>query len=39
MADKKTDLIKGFKSKAGKPFDAYLIMNKEGKVEFEFLPR
>ncbi|AUN98691.1 type IA DNA topoisomerase [Bacteriovorax stolpii] len=39
MADKKTDLIKGFKSKAGKPFDAYLTMNKEGKVEFEFLPR
>jgi DNA topoisomerase-3 len=39
MSEKKTDLIKGFKSKAGKPFDAYLIMNKEGKVEFEFLPR
>ncbi len=39
MSDKKTDLIKGFKSKAGKPFEAYLIMNKEGKVEFEFLPR
>ena len=39
MSDKKTDLIKGFKSKAGKPFEAYLTMNKEGKVEFEFLPR
>lgn len=39
MTEKKTDLIKGFKSKAGKPFEAYLIMNKEGKVEFEFLPR
>ena len=39
MTDKKTDLIKGFKSKAGKPFEAYLTMNKEGKVEFEFLPR
>lgn len=39
MKDKKTDLIKGFKSKAGKPFEAYLTMNKEGKVEFEFLPR
>jgi DNA topoisomerase-3 len=39
MIDKKTELIKGFKSKAGKPFEAYLTMNKEGKVEFEFLPR
>lgn len=39
MTEKKTDIIKGFKSKAGKPFEAYLIMNKEGKVEFEFLPR
>lgn len=39
MKDKKTSLIKGFKSKAGKPFEAYLTMNKEGKVEFEFLPR
>jgi DNA topoisomerase-3 len=39
MKEKKTDLIKGFKSKAGKPFEAYLTMNKEGKVEFEFLPR
>ena len=39
MTQKKTDLIKGFKSKAGKPFDAFLTMNKEGKVEFEFLPR
>lgn len=39
MKDKKTSLIKGFKSKAGKPFEAYLVMNKDGKVEFEFLPR
>lgn len=39
MDQKKTDLIKGFKSKAGKPFDAFLTMNKDGKVEFEFLPR
>lgn len=36
---KKTGLIKGFKSKAGKPFEAYLLLNKEGKVEFEFAPR
>ena len=39
MTHKKTDLIKGFKSKAGKPFNAFLSMNKEGKVEFEFEAR
>ncbi|MGZ3788769.1 MAG: DNA topoisomerase III [Bacteriovorax sp.] len=39
MTKKKTDLIKGFKSKAGKSFEAYLLLNKEGKVEFEFAPR
>lgn len=39
MNNKKTDLIKGFKSKAGKPFEAYLLLNREGKVEFEFKPR
>lgn len=39
MTAKKTDLIKGFKSKAGKPFEAYLLLNQEGKVEFEFQPR
>ena len=39
MVQKKTDLIKGFKSKAGKPFEAYLFLNSEGKVEFEFKPR
>lgn len=39
IAEKKTDLIKGFKSKTGKTFEAYLKMNQEGKVEFEFLPR
>jgi DNA topoisomerase-3 len=35
----KTSLIKGFKSKAGKSFDATLILNKEGKVEFQFESR
>ena len=39
MTIRKTNLIKGFKSKAGKPFDAFLLLNKEGKVEFEFPPR
>lgn len=33
---KKTDLIKGFTSKTGKSFDAYLKLNAENKVEFEF---
>lgn len=33
---KKTDLIKGFKGKTGKSFDAYLKLNTEHKVEFEF---
>jgi DNA topoisomerase-3 len=32
----KTNLIKGFKSKSGKNFDAKLILNPEGKVEFQF---
>jgi len=36
IVNKKTGLIKGFKSKAGRPFEAYLLLNKEGKVEFEF---
>lgn len=33
---KKTSLIKGFKSKAGKPFNAHLVLNSLGKVEFDF---
>jgi DNA topoisomerase-3 len=33
---KRSDLIKGFKSKAGKSFEAYLIMNQEGLVTFEY---
>ncbi|MCX7884572.1 MAG: DNA topoisomerase 3 [Caloramator sp.] len=32
----KTDLLKEFKSKNGRSFDAYLVLN-EGKVEIEFL--
>lgn len=33
----KTDLIKGFTSKAGKPFDAYLVLDKSTfKTNFEF---
>ena len=36
IANKKTDLIKGFKSKTGNSFDAFLIVNQEGQVTFEF---
>lgn len=32
----KTGLIKGFKSKSGSEFEAYLVLDKEGKVNFEF---
>ncbi len=35
-AKAKTALIKGFISKAGKPFDAYLILNSEFRTQFEF---
>lgn len=34
--DKKTKKIKGFKSKKGKSFEAFLILNDENKVEFSF---
>ena len=32
----KTDVIKGFTSKAGKPFEAYLVLTDDHKVQFEF---
>ena len=33
----RTDVIKGFKSKTGKEFDAALVVNKEThKIDFEF---
>lgn len=35
----KTELIKGFISKRKKPFDAYLLLDNEGKISFEFPPR
>jgi DNA topoisomerase III len=34
-----TDVISGFRSKAGKPFRARLVLNEEGKVEFDFPAR
>jgi DNA topoisomerase-3 len=35
----KTELIKGFISKKKRPFDAYLLLDKKGKITFEFPPR
>jgi len=35
----KTELITGFISKRKKPFDAYLLLAKNGKITFEFPPR
>lgn len=35
----KTELIKGFISKKKRPFDAYLLLQKNGKISFEFPPR
>lgn len=39
LDNRKSDLIKGFKSKAGSSFDAYLTLTPEGKVEFVFPQR
>jgi DNA topoisomerase-3 len=39
LSERKTRLIKGFASKAGKRFDAYLILNSECKVVYEFPER
>lgn len=33
---KKTSIIKGMKSKAGKKFDAYIVLNEDYKTSFEF---
>ena len=39
LADGKTELITKFISKKKRPFDAYLLLNKAGKISFEFPPR
>jgi DNA topoisomerase-3 len=40
LEHKKTDLIKGFKSKrTGRFFEAFIVLKDEGKIGFEFLPR
>lgn len=39
LANRKTELIEGFISKKKRPFDAYLLLNDNGKISFEFPPR
>jgi DNA topoisomerase-3 len=39
LDNSRTDLMKDFISKAGKPFPAFLVMDDMGKVTFEFPPR
>lgn len=39
LSEGKTKLIEGFISKKRRPFDAYLVLEKNGKVTFEFPPR
>ncbi len=36
VSKRKTTLIKGMKSKAGKKFDAYIVLNDKGESSFEF---
>ena len=39
LTEGKTDLLNKFVSKKGRPFSAYLKLEKTGKVTFEFEPR
>ncbi len=39
LQEGRTELIEGFISKKRRPFDAYLVLAKNGKVSFEFPPR
>ena len=39
LSDGRSPLITGFISKRKKPFDAYLLLDKKGKISFEFPPR
>jgi len=39
LTDGKTELISGFISKKKRPFDAFLLLDKKGKITFEFPPR
>jgi DNA topoisomerase III len=39
LSEGKTELIKGFISKKKRPFDAFLLLGKNGKITFDFPPR
>ena len=39
LKDKKSDVLDKFISKSGKPFPAFLVMDKKGKITFEFPSR
>ena len=39
LTEGKTDLITGFISKKKRPFDAFLLLGKNGKISFDFPPR
>lgn len=39
LAEHRSELLKEFISKAGRPFPAYLVMDDMGKITFEFPPR
>ena len=39
LKDKKSDVLEKFISKSGKPFPAFLVMDKKGKITFEFPTR
>ncbi|NOS72742.1 MAG: DNA topoisomerase III [Verrucomicrobia bacterium] len=39
LKDSKSDVMDKFISKSGKPFPAFLVMDKKGKITFEFPPR
>ena len=39
LKDGRTDLLENFVSRAGKPFNAHLILEGKGKIGFEFAAR
>ena len=39
LTEGRTELIPGFISKKKRPFDAFLLLDKKGKITFEFPPR
>ncbi len=39
LSEGRTELISGFISKKKRPFDAFLLLDKKGKISFEFPPR